>query len=133
MDINIDEKNGEKFIEINIKRDNVAGVTISEIDTKDPSLSGLDVAFKNNLKPTDINYYPNPGTGRFTLNFVLDRKDEVVVTISDILGQEVYRENLPDFEGTYDKVIDLSGEKKGIYILQINQKKKTLSRKILIE
>jgi len=51
----------------------------------------------------------------------------------DILGNEVYKEKLLDFNGAYDNEINLSGKEKGIYILQIRQKKKMLTRKILIE
>lgn len=133
MKINIDEKNGEQYIEIDIKRINNANVTISEIQKDDASLSKVDYSLKNNLKPSQLNYYPNPNSGRFTLNFVLDQKDEVSVTVMDILGKEVYKEKLLDFQGTYDNQIDLSGKEKGIYILQISQKKKILTRKILIE
>jgi hypothetical protein len=133
MNINIDEKDGEKFIEIEIKRNKSANVTISELQKEDSSLKDINYSLKNNLKPSQLNYYPNPNTGRFTLNFVLDQKDEVTVAVMDILGKEVYKEKLLDFQGTYDNQIDLSGKEKGIYILQISQKKKTLTRKILIE
>ena len=51
----------------------------------------------------------------------------------DILGNEVYKEKLLDFSGIYDNEINLTGKQKGIYILQISQKKKTFTRKILIE
>ena len=133
MNINIDEKDGEQYIEIEIKRNKSANVTISDIQKDDASLSDIDYSLKNNLKPSQLHYYPNPNTGRFTLNFVLDQKDDVTVTVMDILGKEVYKEKVLDFQGTYDNLIDLSGKEKGIYILQIGQKKKTLTRKILIE
>ncbi len=53
--------------------------------------------------------------------------------VMDILGNEVYKEKLMDFNGVYDNEINLIGREKGIYILQISQKKKALTRKILIE
>ena len=51
----------------------------------------------------------------------------------DILGKEVYKEKILDFTGSYENEINLSGKEKGVYILQVNQKKKALTRKILIE
>ena len=133
MNINIEEKNGEKYINIDIKRTNSKNVTISEIQKGDASLNDIDYSLKNNLRSSQLNYFPNPNHGRFNLRFILDQNDEVTVKVLDILGKEVYKETLLDFTGTYDNQIDLTGKEKGIYILQIIQKKKVLSRKILIE
>ncbi|MCK5101587.1 MAG: T9SS type A sorting domain-containing protein, partial [Cyclobacteriaceae bacterium] len=130
---NIEEKNGEQFIEIDIKRTDNLNVTISEILEDDTSLDGIDYSLKNNLKPSQLNYYPNPNNGRFNLKFMLDQKGEVTIKVMNILGNEVYKEKLLDFNGTYDNQIDLTGKEKGIYILQIIQKRKALTRKILIE
>ena len=133
MNINIEEKNGEQFIEINIKRTNNLNLTISDILKDDASLDGIDYSLKSNLKPSQLNYYPNPNNGKFNLKFMLDQKEEVTVKVIDILGKEVYKEKILDFNGTYDNQIDLTGKEKGIYILQIIQKRKALTRKILIE
>lgn len=133
MNINVEEKDGEKFIEIDIKRNSALNVTISEIVKDDASLKSLKADIKNNLKPAELNYYPNPNNGKFNLKFKLDRQDELTVKVIDILGNEVYKEKLLDFNGIYDNEINLTGKQKGIYILQISQKKKTFTRKILIE
>lgn len=133
MNINVEEKNGEKFIEIDIKRNAALNVTITEILKNDASFQSVNVDLKNNLKPAELNYYPNPNNGIFNLKFKLDRQDELTVKVMDILGNEVYKEKLLDFSGIYDNEINLTGKQKGIYILQISQKKKTFTRKILIE
>lgn len=133
MNVNIEEKDGEQFIEIDIKRTNNLNVTISEILKDDVSLEDIDYSLKNNLKPSQLNYYPNPNNGIFNLKFTLDQKEEVTVKVIDILGNEVYKELLLDFKRTYDNQIDLKGKVKGIYILQIIQKRKSLTRKILVE
>lgn len=133
MNINVEENNGEKFIEIDIKRSSVLNVTISDIIKDDAALSGVDYSLKSNLKPSELKYYPNPSNGRFDLKFKLDQQKEVTVKVMDILGNEIYKETIIDFNGSYDNQIDLTGKEKGIYILQIIQKKKALSQKILIE
>jgi len=133
MNINIEEKNGEKFIEIDIKRNSSLNVTISEILKNDASLNDVDFSLKNNLKAPQLKYYPNPNNGKFNLTFALEQKEDVTVKVIDILGHEVYKEKLLDFNGVYDNEINLIGKEKGIYILQITQKKKALTRKILIE
>lgn len=133
MNINIEENNGEQFIEIDIKRTSALHVTISEIIKDDASLAVIDYSLKSKLKPSELKFYPNPNNGRFNLKFKLDQQKEVTVKVMDILGSEVYKERIMDFDGSYDNQIDLSGKEKGIYILQIIQKKKTLTQKILIE
>jgi hypothetical protein len=133
MDVKIENKNGEQFIEISIKRSAKLSVTISDIDKNDASLKGAAVSLKSNLKSSSISYDPNPGSGKFTLKFALDQKEPVTVKVLDILGNEVYNEMVMDFQGNYDNQIDLKGKSKGIYILQIGQNKMTLSKKIVIE
>jgi len=133
MNVNVEEKDGEKFIEIDIKRNAELNVTISEILQNDASLQDAKIDLKNNLKPSHLGYYPNPNNGKFNLRFSLDQEEEVTVKVMDILGNEVYKEKLLDFRGIYDNEINLEGKEKGIYILQISQKNKALTRKILIE
>jgi hypothetical protein len=133
MNVNIEEENGESFINIDIKRNASMNVTISDISKADASLKDVSFSLKNNLKPSELNYYPNPSSGKFNLNFNLDQKGEVTVKVMDILGQEVYKETILDFGGIYDNELNLSGHEKGVYVLQILQNKKALSRKILIE
>jgi fructose-specific component phosphotransferase system IIB-like protein len=133
MNVNIEEENGESFINIDIKRNASMNVTISDISKADASLQDVSFSLKNNLKPSELNYYPNPSSGKFNLKFNLDQKGEVTVKVMDILGQEVYKETILDFGGIYDNELNLSGHEKGVYVLQILQNKKALSRKILIE
>lgn len=133
MNVNIEEENGESFINIDIKRNAPLNVTISDISKADASLQDVSFSLKNNLKPSDLNYYPNPSSGKFNLKFNLNQKGEVTVKVMDIIGKEVYKETVLDFNGIYDNQLDLTGHEKGVYVLQILQNKKALSRKILIE
>jgi hypothetical protein len=133
MNVNIEEENGESFINIDIKRDASLNVTISAIEKADASLRDVSFSLKNNLNPSDLNYYPNPNDGIFNLKFNLEQKGEVTVKVMDIMGKEVYKETILDFGGMYDNEVNLSGHEKGVYVLQIVQNKKVLSRKILIE
>jgi len=133
MNVSVEEKNGDTYIEIDIKRDALKNVTISEIMKTDVSFKDIDFSIKNNLKPSELNYYPNPNDGKFNLKFNLEQKGEVIVKVLDILGNEIYKETLLDFNGIYDNQLDLTGHEKGIYVLQVQQGGKALSRKILIE
>ncbi len=63
--------------------------------------------------------YPNPNDGRFELRFNVDKKENYVLEIYDVLGQVVYREDLTSFSGTYSKQIDLSTKERGVYTIRL--------------
>ena len=105
-------------------------IHLKEVDTDEfNNIEGIDAKA---LKMDELNYYPNPNSGKFTLQFKADeRPTEVRITGLD--GKEVYSENLSGFNGTYQKEIDLSLQKRGVYLLQIIQGKKATNKKIVIE
>jgi hypothetical protein len=133
MTVNVEEKNRETYIAIEIERDESLSLTISDIEKSGVSLQEASFSLKNDLTPVQLNYYPNPSSGSFNLKFDLADKGAVSVKVLDILGNEVYNDMINDFEGKYNKQLDLSGQKKGVYVLQVLQARKALSRKILIE
>ena len=90
---------------------------------------GIDA---KSLKVNELNYFPNPNSGKFTLAFQTTSKP-TEIRITGVDGKEVYSEALQQFEGSYNNEIDLSGQKKGIYLLQILQGKKAMNKKIVIE
>lgn len=85
-----------------------------------------------NLKVDDINYYPNPNEGRFNLQFSAPKKPTSVQVLS-LDGRTVYNEELTEFTGIYNNEIDLSAQKRGIYLLRIQQGSKSMNRKIVLE
>jgi hypothetical protein len=93
------------------------------------SFAGINA---KSLKMDELNYYPNPNDGKFTLQFKADKRP-TEVKITSLEGKEIYAESLKGFEGTYQNEIDLSSQKRGIYLLQIIQGNKAMNKKIVIE
>ena len=93
------------------------------------SIAGIDA---KSLKMDELNYYPNPNDGKFTLQFKADKRP-TEIKITSLEGKEIYAETLNSFEGTYQNDIDLSSQKRGIYLLQIIQGNKATNKKIVIE
>ena len=93
------------------------------------SIDGIDA---KSLKMDEFNYYPNPNEGNFTLQFKADKRP-TEIKITSLEGKEIYAETLSNFEGTYQNEIDLSSQKRGIYLLQIIQGNKATNKKIVIE
>ena len=67
----------------------------------------------------NFSLYPNPNHGRFSVDLpMLTEGDRYTVMICDIVGNTVYREEVPD--GVLTQHVDLSNLKEGIYILMIS-------------
>jgi len=95
-------------------------------------IPGVHLNDGKQLKLEEVDYYPNPSEGQFTLRFT-GKKVPTEVKIIDMMGQEVFRENISDFGGSYDKKIDLSEKDAGVYILQVIQNDKSWSKKVVVE
>ena len=84
-------------------------------------------------EPGRIECYPNPGDGRFTLSFGMEKKGDTSIRIIDPSGKEVYLETMKDFSGDYSKQVDISGKGKGAFMLKISQNGKSVTKKIVVE
>ncbi|MFY0605618.1 MAG: T9SS type A sorting domain-containing protein [Cyclobacteriaceae bacterium] len=122
------EEGGEnKFETIIIKK-----IQISE----DASEFGKKAVVKpsHELILDDLSYYPNPATnGRFRLKFTPVKDEELSIKIYNIEGQEVFNRYFNRFSGLYSEKIDLTQQEEGIYLLEIENGDKRLTRKIVID
>ena len=101
-------------------------------EVEENEFSSIDGINAKSLKMDELNYYPNPNDGKFTLQFKADKRP-TEIKITSLEGKEIYAETLKSFEGTYQNEIDLSSQKRGIYLLQIIQGNKATNKKIVIE
>ncbi|MEP2772992.1 MAG: T9SS type A sorting domain-containing protein [Fulvivirga sp.] len=115
-----------------IRHVKVRKIHVENISKKDPELENLDLDNKKKLNVDGLSYYPNPSEGALNLAFKAD-PGAVEVKISDINGNTVYQDVMSDFEGVFDKSIDLSSQPSGIYILQIIQGDRAINKKLVIE
>jgi len=79
----------------------------------------------------EINLYPNPNNGSFNINLNTDLNN-LKISIFNILGQEVFTENITNYIGTSKKTIDLDLVK-GTYIVNIETENKTTKIPMIIE
>lgn len=85
------------------------------------------------LELRDINFYPNPSDGRFEVELETGSDASIRVSIIDPDGNEVYNRAGTPRDGRYDFRVDLSGERKGIYIMKVVQNNKALTKRVIIE
>ncbi len=82
------------------------------------------------LELSNWNIFPNPTYGKFFLRF---NGDSVPTTIRviDSNGKEIYKENINNFDGTYNKKIDLKAAP-GTLFVQVQQGDKMVTEKIIL-
>ncbi len=116
--------------------DEPAGKQLTVTTPADTDLASLkDAGIKTNdreLHVENLRFSPNPSNGKFNLSFTLKEPKKVTINIYDINGQLVYTETLRNFQGTYNKEIDISDRGAGTFFLQIVQGLYDVIRKIII-
>lgn len=78
--------------------------------------SGTSTFGIQNEDLTTVSIFPNPSNG--VVNVELDTDSDATITVVDVLGQVVYTSN-ENFTAGERKMIDLSSNAKGMYILSV--------------
>ena len=80
-----------------------------------------------------MHLYPNPASDNFTVDFTIQHRQNVIVSIAGMGDERVYySENLSNFKGNYHKDNSSFKLRKGTYIIFIKTDTGNLS-KILIK
>ncbi|MGZ5243313.1 MAG: immunoglobulin-like domain-containing protein, partial [Bacteroidia bacterium] len=78
-----------------------------------------------------VNVYPNPTTGKFTVEANLPATEQVRISVTNLLGQEVaVISNGALNANTFS--VDLSNQKAGVYMLNIVTDKQTVTKRIVV-
>lgn len=84
------------------------------------------------LELADLEFFPNPNQGKFTVSFNNESTKTIDITVKDLTGKELYNNKVKGL-GMVKEQIDISENSSGIYILTIAQGNKSLSKKLLVE
>lgn len=76
--------------------------------------------------------YPSPSNGQFTVEFANTEYEDLDISVTNTLGQQVYTRHL-DAITENQFMLDLSNEAPGVYLLEIRNKRERVSRKVVIE
>ena len=82
---------------------------------------------------SDLNVYPNPTRDIFNISFSSDNLQTISIRVVNVIGEEIYNEELTDFDGTYTHELDMSKNSKGVYFLEISSEKGTLNSKMILQ
>jgi hypothetical protein len=124
MQVDEDETDDNKSSGPHKKRIIIAhSVVIEDMDKKKNAEKELHVS--------DLSFYPNPGGGNFTLRYKSESLDMIDISVLDMGGKTVYNERI-SATGTVLRNIELD-QPAGVYILNLKQGKKQVSKKLVIE
>jgi hypothetical protein len=76
---------------------------------------------------------PNPTDGKFVIDFATKQTGTLQFSILDITGRTVKSERVPNFDGFYNKQINLDNEAKGAYFIQFRIGDKMSTKKIVLQ
>ncbi len=96
-------------------------------EIKQPELPVVD----KTLELEELNAYPNPTLGNLNVKF----KGEAVpttITITDITGKTIYSESLKNFDGYYDRQVDVSKGTPGTLMVSILQDGKVITKPVVL-
>ena len=82
---------------------------------------------------SDLNVYPNPSRDLFNISFSSDELQSISIRVVNVIGEEIFKEELTDFDGTYTHEMDMSKKSKGVYFLEISSEKGTVNSKMVLQ
>ena len=93
-----------------------------------PNTGIATVDFLNGLK-----VFPNPANNFVNIEFESLMKQHVEVSMLNMLGQKIFTETVTGFIGNYNRNINTSEIKKGIYFIEVKTENGSTQMKIVIE
>ncbi len=84
------------------------------------------------LQASNIQLYPNPNNGLFTLSFNARNEENYNIEISNILGQIIYSEKLNGLSGAFTRQIDMKDHGSGIYFVSFKTPQSEVVKKVIV-
>jgi len=78
------------------------------------------------------NIYPNPNNGSFTIDVFLAKQSEIIISVMNYLGQQVFKKKRTMISGKTRLNIDISGMPNGIYSVIISGENQQTTKKFII-
>lgn len=87
----------------------------------------------NNISgENSLSIFPNPSDGLITVSFSINNKSVHKVTITNVIGQVVFKDELINFSGDYSKSINLQQYGKGTYTITLMNDNNIVAEKIIV-
>ena len=86
-----------------------------------------------NSSVANLDVYPNPSRDIFNVSFTSEEAQTMTVKVVNMIGEEIFTEELTEFVGQYTKVIDMNTQPKGVYFLEITTSTGGINKKIVLQ
>ena len=68
----------------------------------------------------------------FNINFTSTQKQDITISIINVIGEEIFNDELSWYKGHYRKEIDLTNKAKGIYFLDIETDNGVINKRLIL-
>jgi len=139
IDIDVEEVDGNMII----RRTEGGKTTVEEIKI-DEDNNNRKIIVKSSVNSTnkrnasasssafDVNVYPNPNKGAFTIDLTLNNEEAASVKVLDASGKVVFKKNVKGKE-SHSLKVDLKKPSAGVYVVIVEQKNEIVKLKTIIE
>ncbi|MGC6470958.1 MAG: T9SS type A sorting domain-containing protein, partial [Flavobacteriales bacterium] len=86
-----------------------------------------------NSSVANLDVYPNPSRDIFNVTFNSEQAQTIAVKVVNMIGEEIYTEELTEFVGLYEKQIDLSQFSKGVFFLEVKTDTIQFNSKLVLQ
>ena len=82
---------------------------------------------------SDLNLFPNPTDGLTQVTYNSNITENVQLIVTDVNGKVLIDQQIKDFDGRYEQILDLSKYSEGVYFLNILQADQVHNEKIVLQ
>jgi len=93
---------------------------------------GLPIRDGGGISINDLSVFPNPSTGSFYIGFNSEVEQNIKIVISNLLGEELYYEEIENCIGEFNRRIDLDSYNSAIYLINIESDDSISTTKLII-
>src|SRR5690606_28795897 len=80
----------------------------------------------------NLSIYPNPNNGSFNVSFVPASPEPVIIQVYDLRGRRIFNTKYEP-TGVFNEVVNLQSAQSSMYLLNISNGDKMVTKKILVE
>ncbi len=102
-------------------------------------VSGIDFSFpvlsinESEKDIKNVSCYPNPASSNLTIAFYSENKTDIIVSLSNIMGQNVYEKQINSSKGTSNININTSDLNSGVYIYTLKSENTIKTGKVVVK
>jgi len=120
-----------KSCDENVDEEEVEEVVEMAVEDETPIDETQDLELNGTLRVESFNLFPNPAVGKINVLFQAEAAP-TTIQVFDASGKVVFTDQQNNFDGYYNKQIDLTGQTPGTYILTVRQKGQVLSKQFVL-